>query len=51
MKHLGLFRHAKSDWGDRDQRDFDRGLNERGRVEPGAGCHGAYCGSTSKVAL
>ena len=31
MKHLGLFRHAKSDWGDRDQRDFDRGLNERGR--------------------
>lgn len=32
MKHLGLFRHAKSDWGDRDQRDFDRGLNERGRA-------------------
>ncbi|MBB3033164.1 SixA phosphatase family protein [Alteriqipengyuania lutimaris] len=31
MKYLGLFRHAKSDWDDRDQRDFDRGLNERGR--------------------
>ena len=31
MKYLGLFRHAKSDWGDRDQRDFDRGLNARGR--------------------
>ena len=32
MKYLGLFRHAKSDWGDRDQRDFDRGLNDRGRA-------------------
>ena len=32
MKYLGLFRHAKSDWGDRDQRDFDRGVNERGRA-------------------
>lgn len=32
MKYLGLFRHAKSDWGERDQRDFDRGLNERGRA-------------------
>ena len=31
VKYLGLFRHAKSDWGDRDQRDFDRGLNARGR--------------------
>ena len=31
MKYLGLLRHAKSDWGDRDQRDFDRGLNDRGR--------------------
>lgn len=29
-KLLGLFRHAKSDWGDGAQRDFDRGLNERG---------------------
>lgn len=32
MKYLGLFRHAKSDWDDRAQRDFDRGLNERGRA-------------------
>ena len=31
MKYLGLLRHAKSDWDDRSQRDFDRGLNERGR--------------------
>tara|TARA_B100001179_G_scaffold226796_1_gene208369 strand:- start:74 stop:601 length:528 start_codon:yes stop_codon:yes gene_type:complete len=31
VKYLGLLRHAKSDWGDRDQRDFDRGLNDRGR--------------------
>lgn len=29
-KYLGIFRHAKSDWGDGSQRDFDRGLNERG---------------------
>ncbi|MFA9200639.1 MAG: histidine phosphatase family protein [Cypionkella sp.] len=31
MKLLGLLRHAKSDWDDIGQRDFDRGLNERGR--------------------
>lgn len=31
MKVLGLLRHAKSDWGDSDKRDFDRGLNDRGR--------------------
>ena len=31
MKRLGLFRHAKSDWSDSELRDFDRGLNERGR--------------------
>ncbi|WP_375291972.1 histidine phosphatase family protein [Qipengyuania sp.] len=31
MKTLGLLRHAKSDWGPSDKRDFDRGLNERGR--------------------
>ena len=31
MKHLGLLRHAKSDWGESDRRDFDRGLNDRGR--------------------
>ena len=31
MKTLGLLRHAKSDWGHSDKRDFDRGLNARGR--------------------
>lgn len=31
MKTLGLLRHAKSDWGQSDKRDFDRGLNGRGR--------------------
>lgn len=31
MKLLGLLRHAKSDWDDIGQRDFDRGLNARGR--------------------
>ncbi|WP_427964924.1 SixA phosphatase family protein [Altererythrobacter sp.] len=31
MKILGLLRHAKSDWDDMAKRDFDRGLNERGR--------------------
>jgi len=31
MKTLGLFRHAKSDWHDAKARDFDRGLNARGR--------------------
>ncbi len=31
MKTIGLFRHAKSDWHDARARDFDRGLNERGR--------------------
>lgn len=30
-KILGLLRHAKSDWDDAAQRDFDRGLNDRGR--------------------
>ena len=40
MKYLGLFRHAKSDWVDRDQRDFDRGLNARGRK--GAGLMGRH---------
>ncbi|MFA6218363.1 MAG: histidine phosphatase family protein [Erythrobacter sp.] len=30
MKILGLLRHAKSDWGHSDRRDFDRGLNVRG---------------------
>ena len=31
MKLLGLLRHAKSDWDDMGLRDFDRGLNKRGR--------------------
>ncbi|MEM8726176.1 MAG: histidine phosphatase family protein [Pseudomonadota bacterium] len=31
MKLIGLLRHAKSDWDDTSQRDFDRGLNDRGR--------------------
>ena len=31
MKTLGLLRHAKSDWDDIALRDFDRGLNDRGR--------------------
>lgn len=31
MRRLGLFRHAKSDWDDLALRDFDRGLNARGR--------------------
>ena len=31
MKTLGLLRHAKSDWDDMALRDFERGLNERGR--------------------
>ncbi len=31
MKSLTLLRHAKSDWTDAVQRDFDRPLNDRGR--------------------
>lgn len=31
MKRLGLLRHAKSEWDDLSLRDFDRGLNARGR--------------------
>jgi phosphohistidine phosphatase len=31
MKIFGLLRHAKSDWDNTNQRDFDRGLNARGR--------------------
>ncbi|MDR2856450.1 MAG: histidine phosphatase family protein [Novosphingobium sp.] len=30
MKTLGIWRHAKSDWNDRNARDFDRPLNRRG---------------------
>lgn len=40
MKHLGLLRHAKSDWDDMALRDFDRGLNRRGRK--GAGLMGRH---------
>ena len=40
MKTLGLLRHAKSDWGVSDKRDFDRGLNDRGRR--GAALIGAH---------
>src|SRR5258705_13969781 len=31
MKTLFILRHAKSSWKDKDQRDFDRPLNERGK--------------------
>lgn len=31
MKRLSILRHAKSSWADRDQSDFDRPLNARGR--------------------
>lgn len=40
MKTLGLLRHAKSDWDDMAKRDFDRGLNDRGRK--GASLIGRY---------
>ncbi|MEO1221735.1 MAG: histidine phosphatase family protein, partial [Pseudomonadota bacterium] len=30
-KLLGILRHAKSDWSDGAKRDFDRGLNDRGK--------------------
>lgn len=40
MKILGLLRHAKSDWDDMSTRDFDRGLNQRGRR--GAALMGAH---------
>ncbi|ABC62679.1 SixA phosphatase family protein [Erythrobacter litoralis] len=40
MKTLGLLRHAKSDWDDMSKRDFDRGLNARGRR--GAALMGAH---------
>ncbi len=32
MKILGIYRHAKSEWDDTAKRDFDRGLNDRGRA-------------------
>lgn len=40
MKRLGLLRHAKSDMDDAALRDFDRGLNDRGRR--GAALIGKY---------
>ncbi|XUU59603.1 SixA phosphatase family protein [Erythrobacter sp. HA6-11] len=40
MKILALLRHAKSDWDDMAKRDFDRGLNDRGRK--GAGLIGEH---------
>jgi phosphohistidine phosphatase len=40
VKLLGLLRHAKSDWDDLALRDFDRGLNGRGRK--GARLMGAH---------
>jgi len=40
VKRLGLLRHAKSDWDDMALRDFDRGLNARGRK--GAALMGAH---------
>lgn len=40
LKLLGLLRHAKSDWTDLARRDFDRGLNARGRR--GAALMGAH---------
>lgn len=45
MKRLGLLRHAKSDWDDASVRDFDRGLNARGRRGAALiGRHIANCG-------
>ena len=32
MKRLLMVRHAKSDWGDLKLKDFDRPLNERGKI-------------------
>lgn len=40
VKLICLMRHAKSDWNDTDKRDFDRGLNNRGRR--GAALMGAH---------
>ena len=30
MRHITLLRHAKSDWGNPSENDFDRPLNQRG---------------------
>jgi phosphohistidine phosphatase len=42
VKRLGLLRHAKSDWDGLGARDFDRGLNDRGRR--GAAAIGRHIG-------
>lgn len=47
MKTLTLLRHAKSDWNDPAQRDFDRGLNARGKRA--AAVIGAYLRSSGMV--
>ncbi|WP_404373454.1 SixA phosphatase family protein [Sphingomonas sp. MMS24-J45] len=47
MKTLTLLRHAKSDWNDPAQRDFDRGLNGRGRRA--AAVIGAYLRSSGMM--
>lgn len=47
MKRLGLLRHAKSDWGDMNVRDFDRGLTAKG--QRGAALMGAHI-QTSGIA-
>lgn len=47
MKSLLLLRHAKSGWGDSEQRDFDRSLNERGRIT--ADAVGAYLATNTLV--
>jgi phosphohistidine phosphatase len=44
VKLLGLLRHAKSGWDDAARRDFDRGLNDRGRR--GAALIGRHIGET-----
>ncbi len=52
MKTLGLLRHAKSDWDDLAKRDFDRGLNDRGRKGASLiGAHIARHGTTFDVLL
>lgn len=52
MKRLGLLRHAKSDWDDASLRDFDRGLNDRGRRGAAAiGRHIAGLGNSWDVVI
>ena len=52
MKQLGLLRHAKSDWDDMSLRDFDRGLNSRGRQGAQVmGAHIAHHGASWDMVL